>query len=87
MNKSAADKRVRIIRRLSLGRAFLLLVVLLLLMPGCDDENLVAFRDAAASGLQTGANAIMDGIVDGLFAALLGDAQAAGGGAANAAGG
>lgn len=35
-----------------------------------DDEALAAFREAASSNLQTGVNSLMDGVVDGLFAAM-----------------
>jgi hypothetical protein len=34
------------------------------------------FRDAASTGLQSGVNSILDGVVDGLFAAFLGEPSA-----------
>lgn len=53
------------------------------LVSGCnDDEALRAFRDAAANGLQSGASAIADGLIDGAFAVftLGADEQTDGGG-------
>ncbi len=43
----------------------------------CDEEAAArAFRDAAAGSLQTGVSSILNGVVDGLFAALeVGDDQ------------
>lgn len=43
---------------------------------GCDDEELVNFRDAAVGSLQEGVNAILSGLVNGAFAVLdSGDTQ------------
>ena len=43
----------------------------LTLNTGCDEEAaLLAFRDAATSDLETGVKSIMDGIIEGLFAAV-----------------
>ena len=38
---------------------------------GCDEEvALRAFRDASTSNLETGVKSIMDGIIEGIFAAV-----------------
>jgi hypothetical protein len=43
----------------------------LLVGTGCDEDAAArAFRDAASTNLQAGVNSIMDGVVDGLFAAF-----------------
>ena len=48
-----------------------LAAVTLLAGTGCDEEAAArAFRDAASTNLQAGVNSLMDGVVDGLFAAF-----------------
>lgn len=60
----------------SIGRTFraprataALVGLALVALPGCnEDEAWTAFRGAASSSLQSGVNAILQGIVDGAFA-------------------
>jgi len=48
-----------------------LLGLSLMASTGCDDEAaLLAFRDAAATDMETGFKTIMDGIIGGIFAAV-----------------
>jgi hypothetical protein len=43
----------------------------LTLNTGCDEEAaLLAFRDAATSDLESGVKSIMDGLIEGIFAAV-----------------
>lgn len=44
------------------------LAALLPLQTGCDGDRGTEFRDAALDSLQDGVTAILDGIVDGIFA-------------------
>lgn len=59
-------------RRFCTGRARLaalaLLVAPLALSVGCDSELDKEFRAAAVGSIETGLNAIVDGVLDGLFA-------------------
>lgn len=56
---------------LQYGAVLALSGVLLFGAVGCDEEAAAqAFRSTASSSLQSGVNSIMDGIVDGLFAAF-----------------
>lgn len=48
----------------------LLLIAGLPLLGGCDDSYAREFRSAANSSIQQGVNAILDGVVSGVFAVL-----------------
>lgn len=77
MTASRASRRAGNRRRSWTLRIALLFALSLLLTPGCSDERLINFRDAAATGLQSGVNSILDGVVNGLFAAFLSETPAA----------
>ncbi|HMQ15177.1 MAG TPA: hypothetical protein PKC49_04310 [Phycisphaerae bacterium] len=64
------------------ARAWAALVAAAALCGGCnEDEALRAFRDAAASSLQSGLTSIASGVIDGAFAVFeLGSDQGADGG-------
>ena len=64
--------KVRSGRKMYVRGAFLALAALSLLMgTGCDrDEALTVFRDAAGTNLESGVQSIMDGVIEGLFAAF-----------------
>ncbi|MBU0638953.1 MAG: hypothetical protein KKB50_08825 [Planctomycetes bacterium] len=52
------------------GAGIALVILALLVAPGCDDSVMDEFRTAAASQLESGVNAIFDGLLTGLFAVL-----------------
>jgi len=46
--------------------------------PGCDDAALSEFRDASAASLEAGVKQVIDGLIEGAFAAFVwGDDQPA----------
>jgi len=54
-------------RTCTCGAMFALLAVLMVCGVGCDDEVAKEFRAAANDSVETGVNAILDGIVTGIF--------------------
>ena len=66
-------------RRRRIGAAVGLLAVSPWLMaPGCDDAALSEFRDASAASLEAGVKQVIDGLIEGAFAAFVwGDDQPA----------
>ncbi len=66
---SAGTTLLPIARRLRLCGAILALATLpLALTTGCGDEVSKEFREAALGSIETGMNAVVDGLLDGFFA-------------------
>lgn len=68
------DRSIKSPRRRTCSRTFrvwgataALLALALVVCPGCDKDIRQEFVSAAISNLESGVNAIMDGLLDGLF--------------------